>query len=99
MLLRLIAGATDSQIPEDNRDRELWKAVLVQAMEDAICPDPPPPVASHNYSRWVFRRRVEWLRESRAYFQDSTPDFETVCDYAGVSPPPIRRWVLGKIPT
>ncbi len=85
------------QPPPSNPERLLWLNVLRGAIEDALADDPVMPDNATGSQRWAYGESMHKVGETRAYFIDSVPDFETVCDLAGVESVLVRHAVVERL--
>lgn len=63
------------------RYRNLWSAVITQAIVEAMHPAPKPENVKRNSNGTT----VGVQQEARAWF-GSDPDYQLVCDFAGIDP-------------
>lgn len=71
-------------------ERQLWAAVILQALEDAMCVF--PPAANRTTQAKALSRK-----QARDWFIRAGRDFRDVCALAGVDHGAVRREALEKI--
>jgi hypothetical protein len=71
---------------QPSREKALWSSVLGQAILDAL--------GRSSYNRAEYRRDGDPRLEARQWIEQGGPDFEAVCQLAGVCPDAVRERVL-----